>query len=287
MDGGVLAGERGSYHAAMSTKIHPTAVIDPACEIGEGCDIGPFCVLTGKVVLGENVRLVSHVTMQGPVTVGNGSIFYPGSAIGFPPQDLKFKLGHATAGVVIGADNMIREGVTIHASTKPDIPTRTGDRCFLMALSHMGHDACIGNDVTMVNAVLLAGHVKVADKVTLGGNAAVHQFCRIGRLAFVGGLVAMSMDVPPFCISGARNTIHGLNVVGLRRNGVDRKDITNLRRAFRDVFRARLPRPEMVALLKEIAKESPIVNEWVEFVEATGTRSIAAASGGDNDDDRD
>jgi UDP-N-acetylglucosamine acyltransferase len=262
---------------ANAPIVHPTAVLQGEIELAPGVEVGPYCVLTGRVKLGENVRLVSHVCMQGPVEVGAGTRVHPFTSVGFRPQDVKWKDDHATAGVRIGRDNQIRENVTLHAASKPDVPTSVGDRCFIMVGCHMGHDARIGNDVVMVNNVLLAGHSEVGDKVTLGGAAAVHQFTRIGRMAFISGMTAVAMDVPPFCLSAERNHVHGINLVGLRRNGVPRDQITLVRKAFRKAFRPTLPRKEQLEILEEIGRESPFVAEMADFVKGC-KRSVSAGT---------
>jgi UDP-N-acetylglucosamine acyltransferase len=259
--------------------IHPTAIVGRECELAEGVEVGPYCIVSGRVKLAQGVRLLSHVQLSGPVEVGENTKIYPFASLGFPPQDVKWKDGNPTAGVKIGRDCLIRENVTIHLASKPDRPTTVGDRCFLMVASHLGHDARIGNNVTLVNNVLLAGHAEIGDNVTLGGGAGIHQFTRIGRLAFVTGLAGVSMDVPPFCVVGDRNTIHGLNLVGLRRNGVPRDHITLLRNAFRSALRVKLPRKEMLAILKDLGKDCPPVMEVHDFV-ASAKRPICPGTGG-------
>jgi UDP-N-acetylglucosamine acyltransferase len=257
--------------------VHPSAIIGKHVQLAENVSIGPHCVLEGNVRLGAGVTLLNGVTIQGPVEIGEGTMLYPGTCIGFPPQDVKFKIGMDTPGVRIGKNCLIREHVTIHAASTMDHPTTVGDNCFLMVNSHLGHDVVIGDNVTLVNAVLLAGHVSVGNNVTMGGCAAVHQFCRIGRLAMVSGLVAVAMDIPPFCISGARNTVAGLNAVGLRRNGVPREDITLLRKAFRVGLGVRQPREAMLAAVEPLAKGSALVKEFYEFLAAPTKRGIAPA----------
>lgn len=259
---------------ANAPIVHPSAVLQGEIELAPGVVVGPHCVLTGRIKLGENVRLISHVCMQGPVEVGAGTRIHPFASIGFTPQDVKWKDEHVTAGVRIGRDTQIRENVTLHAASKPDVPTSVGDRCFLMVGCHLGHDAKCGNDVVLVNNVLLAGHSEVGDKATLGGAAAVHQFTRVGRMAFISGMTAVAMDVPPFCLSAERNRVHGINLVGLRRNGVARDQVTLVRKAFRKAFRPTLPRKEMIAVLEEIGRESPLVLEMAEFVKAA-KRSVS------------
>jgi UDP-N-acetylglucosamine acyltransferase len=253
----------------MATSIHPTAIVDKTVEIGDGTTIGPYCVLSGKVRLGKTCNLISGVNISGPVTIGDNAAMYPGASIGFPPQDYKFKPGMATAGVVIGDDCIFREHTTVHAASKMEAPTRLGNKVFMMACSHVGHDALVGNNVILVNAALLAGHTQVDDNATLSGHTAIHQFCRMGRLAFLGGGFIVTKDIPPFCIVGGRNEIHGLNVVGLRRNGFARDHITLVRRAFWDILRLNIPRPEMVARLREREADCPPIKELADFVQSS------------------
>jgi len=251
--------------------IHQTAVVDPAAELADDVVIGPGCVITGPVKLGAGVTLMANVYLQGPLTVGERTRFWPGACVGTDPQDYKVKPGFPTAGVVVGADCLIREGATVHAATKTDVPTRLGDRVFMMVNSHVGHDALVGNDVILVNGALLAGHVEVGDRATLSGNSCVHQFCRVGRFAFASGGAVVTNDLPPFLMAQGRNALASVNMVGMRRNGFARADVTLVRRAFREVFRANAPRSEMVARLEALAREgeggsSPALTEMVEFV---------------------
>lgn len=258
-------------------SIHPTAFIDAQAQLAPTVQVGPYCIIRGNVKLADNVTLLHNVTLEGPVEIGAGTTIYPGACIGFPPQDVKFKLGMPTAGVKIGTNNLIREHVTIHAASKLDHPTTVGNNCFLMVNSHMGHDARIGNNVTLVNGALLAGHVEMGDNVTMGGGAAIHQFCRVGRLSMLGGVTPISLDIPPFCIAGKRNLLVGLNAVGLRRNGIPRDEITLLRKAFRAVFGVRVPREEMLAILEPFAADSPVVREFRDFIAAPTKKGIAPA----------
>jgi UDP-N-acetylglucosamine acyltransferase len=272
----------------MSARIHPSAIIDPKAQLHESVEVGPGCVVSAGARLGEGVRLIGNVYLEGTVEIGAGTIVYPFACLGFPPQDVKFKPGMASPGVKVGRNCIIREHVTLHAASKMEHPTIAGDNCFIMVGSHLGHDTVIGSNVTMVNATLLAGHVTVGDNVTMGGGVAVHQFCRIGRLAFLSGGVPMSMEVPPFCLAGTRNTLHGLNIVGLRRSGMARDQITLLRKAFRAAFGTRLPREEMLGVLQPFAAQSDAVREMREFI-ATAKRAVAPArlamDGSDDDAD--
>lgn len=272
-----------------ASRVHPSAIVSAACEIAPDVEIGPHCVLTGAVTLEAGVRLISHVCIEGPCRIGEGSVLHPGVCVGFPPQDVKWKSGMPTAGVVIGKHTVLREHVTIHAASKSaDLgpPTTVGDRCFLMVNSHLGHDGRIGNDVVVVNAVLLAGHTDIGDKATLGGGVAVHQFNRIGRFAFLSGGTVYALDVPPFCIGGKRNTIYGINVVGLRRNGFPREHITALRRAFREAFRVVHPRREQIAVLESLGRDCPPILEMAEFIKGSkrGICRVSTEAHDDHDD---
>lgn len=249
--------------------IHPSAVVDPQAELGEGVHIGPLCVVTGPVRLGPGVRLVASVHIQGPATIGAETILYPGACIGFEPQDYKFAPGMATAGVAIGQRCLVREHVTVHASTGTDAPTAVGDECFLMACTHVGHDCRVGNRVIMVNYAGLSGHCEVANNVTISGHVGVHQFVRIGRMAFLSGGAGTGMDVPPFCTVNERNRLGGINMVGMRRAGMDRKEISAVRKAFRECFRAPTPTGEMLEILDGMAADSPAIAEIAAFVRTT------------------
>lgn len=255
-------------------KVHETAQVGKECVLADDVVIGPHCTLMGKVTLGAGVELLGHAYIQGPVTIGARTILYPFTCVGFEPQDLKVVRGVTpTAGVVIGENCKLREHVTVHSATKADVPTRVGDRVWMMVGSHIAHDCQIGNDVMFVNNAGLAGHVQVGDKATIAGHAIIHQFVRFGRLAFMSAGSAISTDVPPFCIAWGRNSVVGLNLVGMRRNGVAREDITHMKKAFREVYRLNLPRPELVERLRGMANGCGPVLEVAEFV-ATAKRPI-------------
>ncbi len=247
--------------------IHPTAIVSKESELADDVQIGPFCVLQGRVRLGHGCHLISHVSLMGPITIGERATIYPGARLGFPGQDFKFKLGDPTAGVAIGNNAIIRENVTIHAATSDRAPTSVGNDALLMVNAHMGHDSQIGNNVILVNNCALAGHTKLFDRVTFGACSVIHQFDRVGRLAFVSGGAVVATDVPPFCMAHSRNRLAGLNLVGLRRNAVPAQQITLLRRAYRDVFRANLPKHEMVAALRARAEACPLAAEMADFIE--------------------
>lgn len=268
-----------------AAKVHPTALVDKDVRLAAGVEVGPGCIIRGKVSIGQGTRLIANVCIEGPCELGENNTVYPFACIGFAPQDYKFTPGVTpTAGVRIGSHNLIRESATIHAASKTEHPTTVGDRCMLMVNSHMGHDSVIGNDVILANGALLAGHVHVASNVMLSGNTAVHQFCRVGRFAFVSGGTVFATDVPPFCIGGVRNTLTGINRVGMRRNGVPREDITLIDKAYRMVLIPRLPRGEMVAALSELAQQSVYVKEMRDFIAEKTSRALSLARQGADDE---
>ncbi|MFO0860383.1 MAG: acyl-ACP--UDP-N-acetylglucosamine O-acyltransferase [Phycisphaerales bacterium] len=248
------------------TMIDPTSRVGKEVELGDGVEIGPWCVLDGRIRLGRNVRLISNVILRGPLEVGANTTFYPNAAIGFPPQDFKFKPDSPTAGVVIGSGCTFREGVTIHASTKPENPTRIGNNCYFMVQSHAGHDCQIGNNVTIVNAAVMGGHCHIADNVTIGGLAAIHQFSRIGRYAFVSGHSGFTTDIPPFCMAYGRNHLQGINQVGLRRANFPREHIQKLRTVFRLALQRPLTRDESIAICESHGHDCPPALEIAQFL---------------------
>lgn len=267
----------------MAYLIHPTAIVDPECELGEGVEIGPGCVLRGRVRLGAGTKLIASVQMSGPVEIGEHCTFYPFACVGFPPQDFKFKLGDATAGVRIGSGTILREAATIHAASKPDVPTIVGDKVFMMVSSHVGHDAKVGNNVILANSALLAGHSQIFDNAILSGNTAVHQFNRVGRLGFISGNACAAVDVPPFCVMAYRNTLNGINVVGMRRAGIPRDQITKVREAYRACFRTNMMRKVLIEELTRRGADCPPIMEMAEFC-SNAKRAIGHGGGASEED---
>lgn len=261
--------------------VHPTAIIGPAVELADDVQIGPYCIvgnMGARVTLGPGVRLISHVCIEGPAAIGAGTTVYPNASLGFGPQDYKFKPGMTTAGIVLGEHCIIREHATVHAASKAERPTTLGDRVFMMVNSHVGHDAIVHNDVILVNNSALAGHTEIFDKAILSGGVVVHQFCRIGRMVMCSGGTVVTNDVPPFCMAAHRNTLVGLNLVGLRRSGMPRTEIDAVKRAYREVLRRNPPRAELLAQLAERGKDSPAVQLLHDFVQST-KRSITPVGG--------
>jgi UDP-N-acetylglucosamine acyltransferase len=254
--------------------IHPTAVIDPGAEIGHNVEIGPFCCIGAHVVLNDGVKLMSHVVVTGRTTVGAGTRIFPFASIGHQPQDLKYR-GEPSS-LVIGANNTIREYVTMNPGTEGGhMVTRIGDNCLFMASSHVAHDCTLGNNVILANCATLGGHVEVQDFAILSGLSAVHQFCRIGRHAIVGGMSGVEQDVIPYgLVVGNRARLAGLNIVGLKRRGFTRADITALRKAYRLLFAEEGTMTERLADVAEMYKDLQPVMDIVDFIRADSSRAI-------------
>ena len=215
-----------------ASDIHPSAVIEPGAQIGEGCVIGPFCVVGPDVVLGARVTLKSHVVVTGDTVIGDDTVIFSFAVIGEIPQDKKFQ-GEKSK-LRIGARNRIREHVTMNAGTEGGGGvTKVGDDGLFMAGCHIAHDAIVGDRVIVVNSAAVAGHCVLEDDVIVGGLSGIHQFVRIGRGAIIGAVTMVTNDVIPYgLVQAPRGELDGLNLVGLKRRGVKRGDITALRAAF-------------------------------------------------------
>ncbi|WP_264049267.1 acyl-ACP--UDP-N-acetylglucosamine O-acyltransferase [Methylobacterium flocculans] len=255
-------------------EIHPNAVVEDGATLGEGVRIGPFCHIGPEVTLGAGCELVSHVVVAGRTTIGPRTRLYPFASIGHPPQDLKFR-GEAST-LTIGADCLIREGVTMNPGTAGGgLETTVGDSCTFLANSHVGHDCQVGDGVVFSNNVMLAGHCSVGDYAILGGGAAVIQFARVGAHAFVGGLSGLENDCIPYGMAlGNRAYLSGLNIIGLQRRGFAREDIHTLRRAYRLLF---ANEGTLMERLEDVAAEFEnhrAVAEIVAFIRAGGKRSL-------------
>lgn len=258
----------------MTSSIHPTAVVDTAARLGAGVAIGPYCVIGPDVTLADGVRLYSHVVVTGRTSIGPNTHVYPFASIGHQPQDLKYK-GEPSE-LVIGANNIVREHVTMNPGTAGGgMSTHVGNNCLFMVGAHVAHDCKIGNNVILANNATLGGHVEVEDYAILGGLAAVHQFCRIGRHAMVGGMSGVEQDVIPYgSVVGNRARLLGLNIVGLKRRGFARPDIMALRKAYRLLFAEEGTMSERLADVAEMYKDTTPVMDIVDFIRTNSTRAI-------------
>jgi UDP-N-acetylglucosamine acyltransferase len=257
----------------MTSFIHETAIVAAGAHVGDGCHIGPFSIVGENVVLGNGVRLESHVVIEGDTKVGEQTRVFPFVSIGLAPQDLKYA-GEPTA-TEIGKRNQIREFVTIHRGTAGGGGmTRIGDDNLFMAQAHVAHDCQIGSEVIMANAATLAGHVEIADRANVGAYSGVHQFCRVGYEAFVGGYSVVVKDAPPFAIiQGNHAKCYGLNRVGMKRRGYSKDTIEKLHRAYHLLLSAKLNTTQALEKIKEEITGCEEVDMLVKFYE-TSTRGV-------------
>jgi UDP-N-acetylglucosamine acyltransferase len=252
--------------------MHPTALVDPAAQLGASTEIGPFSIIGPRAVIGEKTMVQSHVVIEGEVEIGTGNLIGHGVVIGAPPQDVSFSPERKTK-VEIGNDNIIREYCTIHRGTADGSSTKIGDKNFLMAGAHIGHNCEIGNNVIIANNCLLAGYVLVDDGAFLGGGSTFHQFMHIGRLVMVQGSSAFGKDLPPFVVAAERNSIFGLNVVGLRRAGFSTKDRDEIKAAFKLVYLSGLNISQALQKAATMKFGGP-AREFLDFVANAKKRAI-------------
>ncbi|MGI9034808.1 MAG: acyl-ACP--UDP-N-acetylglucosamine O-acyltransferase [Pyrinomonadaceae bacterium] len=249
--------------------IHETAIVSPNAQIGDDCYIGAFSIVGDNVILRKGVRLESHVVVDGKTEIGDETRIYPFVSVGLAPQDLKYD-GAATE-TLIGRRNQIREFVTIHRGTTGGGGiTRIGDDNLLMAQAHVAHDCLLGNEIIMANAATLAGHVEISDCASIGAYSGVHQFCRIGREAFVGGYSVVVKDALPFAISqGNHAKCYGLNRVGMRRKGYPKETIEKLHHAYHLLLSAKLNTSQAVEKIEAEISDCAEVSYLVEFIKSS------------------
>jgi UDP-N-acetylglucosamine acyltransferase len=253
-------------------KIHPTAIVDPGAQIGADVEIGPFAVIGPQVKIGDRTVIQSHSVIEGEVELGAGNFVGHGAIIGALPQDLSFSPERKTK-IVIGNENVIREYCTIHRGSAEGSATKIGDKNFLMAGTHIGHNCAIGDNVIIANNCLLGGHVRVDDGAFLGGACVFHQHMHVGRLALTQGGSAFSKDIPPFVIAAERNYVFGLNVIGLRRAGFSAQDRDEIKAAFKLVYTTGL---NIGQALEKAATMNlgPAAREFLDFVGQAKKRGI-------------
>ena len=253
--------------------IHKTAIINNNAKISESAEIGPYAVIGPNVVIEANVKIHSHVNINGNTIIGKNNQIYPFASIGNDPQDLKYN-GEETK-LIIGENNKIREYVTINPGTVGGGGiTSIGNNCLLMISSHIAHDCKVGNGVIIANNVPLGGHAIIEDNVVIGGNSAVQQFTRIGKMAMIGGMTGVLHDVIPYGLStGNRNSLQGLNLIGLRRAKFDNKDILGLSEAYKEIF-ANKNINENISNLNGSFKENSLVKNVIDFITKDKKRSI-------------
>jgi UDP-N-acetylglucosamine acyltransferase len=259
-----------------SARIHPMAIVEDGAVIGDNCEIGPFCRVGPQVVLGEGVRLLSNAVVTGKTTIGKGCVIHPMAVVGGVSQSLH-EAGEDSV-LIVGDNCTIREGVTMNAGTVGGGGiTSVGSNCLFLANSHVAHDCRLGDNIILSNNVMLAGHVRVEDRVILSGGCAVHQFTRIGRQAFVGGLTGVAYDVIPFgMINGNPGVLSGLNIVGMSRAGIARETIHRVRRAYKDIFEGEEAVRVAAARIRDDYLDCPEVIEILDFIAADSDRALSS-----------
>tara|TARA_R110000868_G_scaffold95751_2_gene263223 strand:- start:2258 stop:3052 length:795 start_codon:yes stop_codon:yes gene_type:complete len=262
-----------------TTQIHPTAIIAPEAKIGEGCEIGPYCIIGPNVILHDRVRLVSHVTISGYTEIGEDCVLYPAVHLGHPPQDFKFQ-GEETW-LILGQRNILRENVTMHPGTAFSRGrTVVGNDGYYMVGSHVAHDCIIGDRVVLANGAQIAGSAQIGDHVIVGGLGGVYQNTRVGRHAFIGAMAKVVSDVIPYgMVNGNDAYLAGLNVIGLKRRGMPREALRDLRAAYRLMFAEEGTFQERLADAAETYPDNAHVVEIIEFIRAASKRSLCMPHG--------
>ncbi|AOS98507.1 Acyl-[acyl-carrier-protein]--UDP-N-acetylglucosamine O-acyltransferase [Microbulbifer aggregans] len=253
----------------MQTEIHPTAIVDDSAVIGTGVRIGPYSIIGPKVEIGDGCEIGSHVVLSGPTKLGRNNRIYQFSSVGQDTPDKKYQ-GEDTT-LVVGDNNVIREGVTIHRGTVQDRgETTIGNDNLIMAYAHVGHDSVICNNTILVNNVALAGHVEVRDWAILSGFSLVHQYCTIGEHAFTGMGAAIGKDVPAYVmVAGNPAEAKTINAEGLRRRGFSREDISLINKAYKIVYRRGLTLQEALEALIELREQSAVVQPWIDSLKSS------------------
>jgi UDP-N-acetylglucosamine acyltransferase len=271
-------------HVSMTAlaKIHPTAIVDPNAKIAQAVEIGPFSIIGPRVTIGEETIVQSHVVIEGEVAIGRGNSIAHGAIIGALPQDVSFSPERKTK-VEIGDDNIIREYCTIHRGSPDGSATKIGNNNFLMAGAHVGHNCVIGNNVLIANNCLLAGYVRVDDGAFLGGGSTFHQFMHIGRLVMVQGSSAFGKDLPPFVIAAERNSVFGLNIIGMRRAGFSDIDRDEIKAAFKLLYLNGLNTSQALDKAATMSFGAP-AREFLDFVASSKKRGICPLKRGTSDD---
>ena len=256
-----------------TAEVHPSAVIEPGAEIGPGCRIGPFALVGAEVRLGQGVTLKNHAVVTGWTEIGAGTVVFPFAVVGEVTQDLKYQ-GERTR-LIVGARCKIREGATLNTGTAGGGGvTRVGDDCLFMTGAHVGHDAQLGSRVILANQAAIAGHCQIGDDVIVGGLSGVHQFVRVGRGAIIGAVTMVTNDVIPYgLVQAPRGELDGLNLVGLKRRGVDRAEITALRAAYQMLAQGEGSFLDRARRLHD-ETDSPHVREVTGFILAASDRSF-------------
>lgn len=247
-----------------SCRIHPTAIVSPEANLGENVEVGPLAIIDGAVTVGDGCIIRPGAYLFGPMTLGKNNTVYSGAILGESPQHLKYNNEPTT--VEIGDNNVFREGVTVHRGTTHSMKTVVGSNNFFMANSHIAHDCVIGNRCTFANGALVAGHCILEDNVIMSGNSAIHQFCRMGRLAMLSGCSATTKDMAPFTVQQGIDNVVGINVVGMKRSGMSRDQINAVRAAFRYLYRDGLLLSAAMAKMERDFGQVDVIQEMLTFL---------------------
>ncbi len=245
--------------------IHSTSIVDSSADIAPDVVIGPFCTVQSGVKIGAGTKLESYVSVMTGTTIGERNYIAQGAILGGNPQDRKFKITDETF-LNIGDENHIREYVTIHRATGEGNSTNIGNRCFIMAYCHLGHNCTLHDDITIANSVGCAGHVTIESLANIGGMTGVHQWVRIGRASMVGGMSRITRDVPPFCVVEGDNKVYDINAVGLRRIGVTSANRLALHKAVKVLFKTQLGLSHGIQHVEEEVLDTAEVRELIAFV---------------------
>jgi UDP-N-acetylglucosamine acyltransferase len=258
--------------------IHPTAHISPTARIAEDAEIGPNVIVGELSVIGSGTKVMANAVIGPWTTIGEDNVIHYGAIVGHDPQDIGYAGEESYA--VIGNGNIIREYATIHRGNRPGTTTSLGDNNFIMIQSHVAHNCELGSYIVLAGGALLAGHVTVADRAIISGNCVVHQFCRLGRLSMMRGLSRTSRDVPPFCIMDETHTVKSLNLIGLRRNGIDAKRVRALKNAFLILFRGGLNMQNAIEQVESEIELTEDVRELIDFIKSS-KRGVCFGEGTD------
>ena len=253
--------------------ISKLAVVSKGAELGEGVEVGPFSIIGDKVKIGKGTKIGAHTVITGWVEIGKNCSIFTGTVIGSPPQDLKYK-GQKSY-VKIGNENTIREYVTVNPATDKEGETKIGNNNLIMAYSHIAHNCCIGDNAVLANAATLAGYVTIETKATIGGLVAVHQFCRIGKYAIIGGCSKVVQNIIPFSMAdGHPAKPYWVNSIGLKRNNFPSEKIKIIEKAFRFLLRSKMNTSQALTKIKEELPATPEITYLIQFIE-TSERGIA------------
>ena len=254
--------------------IHPSSIVSSKAQIHETTNIGPFCTIGENVKLGKNNNLISHVSIVGNTSINDGNTFYPFTSIGSQPQDLKYK--NEKSYLEIGNNNKFRENVTVNPGTEGGgLKTIVKDNCLFMVGSHIAHDCKINSNVILANNATLAGHVEIDDNAIIGGNSAIHQFVRIGKYSMIGGMSGVEKDIIPYGLYiGIRENLKGVNLIGLKRKGLDNQIINKINTVTSSIFNNNNVLTKNIFNINNQDKQIEEIKEIISFIEDTSKRGI-------------